>query len=60
MLPEDIARFSTLIRTRGLSEEQKSENREKIAGRIVLFHEIIARGLQNLCEEEMQRGRVIE
>ena len=52
LLPEDIARFAELVQLRGLSEEQKTEDRSKSARRVVLFHEVIARGLEVLYEEE--------
>jgi hypothetical protein len=51
LLPEDIARFAALVRQRGLSEEMKTESRELIAGRVALFHEVIARGLASLLQE---------
>jgi hypothetical protein len=51
LLPEDVKLFSELVRLRGLSEDEKTEDRSKIAGRIVLFHEVIAQGLRNFREE---------
>ena len=51
LLPDDIARFAELVRFRSLNEDLKPRNREKIAGRVVLFHEVIARGLEVLREE---------
>ena len=51
LLPEDFKRFARVVQVRGLSEESKTEDRAKIAGRIALFHEVIARGLSILCEE---------
>jgi hypothetical protein len=48
LLPEDISRFAELVKQRGLSEEMKAENREPIAGRVALFHEVIACGLVSL------------
>lgn len=50
-LPEDIARFAALVRQRGLSEEMKTASRALIAGRVALFHEVIARGLASLLQE---------
>ncbi len=50
-LPEDIARFAALVRQRCLSEKMKTGSRELIAGRIALFHEVIARGLASLLRE---------
>ena len=46
LLPEDVSIFAELIRVRGLSEVSKPEDRSKIAGRVALFHEVIARGLR--------------
>jgi hypothetical protein len=52
LLPEGIARFAELVRTRGLSEQVKTEARSKLAGRVVLFHDVITRGLRILHEED--------
>ena len=49
-LPEDIDRFSELVRRRRLNEGSKTENREKLAGRIKLLHEIFQRGIEELLE----------
>jgi hypothetical protein len=49
LLPEDITLFQNLVQARGLTEEDKPESREKIAGRIKLFHEVIACGLRQLA-----------
>jgi hypothetical protein len=46
LLPEDISRLASIIRKRGLEEHKKKASRDKIAGRIKLFHEIIQRGLK--------------
>lgn len=51
LIPEDISRFAELVKKRGLSEDTKTENREKIARRIMLFHEVIALGLRALQEQ---------
>jgi hypothetical protein len=51
LLPDDIEIFAELVRQRGLSEETKPEGRSKIAGRIALFHEVIARGLSEMRSE---------
>jgi hypothetical protein len=55
LLPEDIERFASLVRQRGLSEEQKTADRSKLGGRIMLLHEALARGLQSLVEEHNER-----
>lgn len=51
LLPEDIARFAVLVKQRGLSEKIKTEGRELIAGRVKLFHEVIACGLETLLKK---------
>jgi hypothetical protein len=48
LLPEDISRFAELVKQRGLAEEVKPDSRELIAGRVALFHEVIACGLASL------------
>jgi hypothetical protein len=57
LLPEDVSRFAELVGLRGLSERVKTEDRSKIAGRIVLFRDLIARGLKILLEEEIEHAR---
>lgn len=47
-LPDDIELLRKLVRERGLDEDEKSESRSKIVGRIKLLHEIIRKGLQSL------------
>jgi hypothetical protein len=51
LLPDDIVRFGRLVRDRSLHEDLKTESRDKIAGRIQLFHEVIERGLQELTKK---------
>jgi len=48
LLPEDIAGFADLVRRRGFGEEHKTEDRERLAGRIVLLHEVFSAGLRVL------------
>lgn len=50
LLPEDVERFAELVRLRLLTEDKKSRDRKKIAGRVVLLHEVIARGLASISE----------
>jgi hypothetical protein len=57
LLPEDVALLAQLVRMRSLSEEVKSEDRSKIAGRVSLFHEVIARGLKSLLDEALAEGQ---
>ena len=55
LLPEDVKRFSEIIRKKGLEEHNKEASKEKIAGRIKLFHEIIQRGLEIVDKESSQQ-----
>ncbi len=48
-LLQDIERFAALVKARGLSEENKSNDRSKIAGRIKLLREVIDAGLHSLA-----------
>jgi hypothetical protein len=52
LLPEDIARLASLVKQLGLSEENKTSDRSKLGGRIMLLHEAVARGLQLLVREQ--------
>ncbi len=51
LLPDELKLFAKLVLARGLAEAQKPGNRFKIAGRIKLFHEVIARGLAAILDE---------
>jgi hypothetical protein len=57
LLPEDVARFAELVQMRNLAEKVKPANHSKIAGRVVLFHEVISRGLKLLHDEETERAK---
>jgi len=50
LLPGDIATFAALVKAWGFAEDKKPADREKIAGRIRLLHEVIVAGLQVLSE----------
>lgn len=54
-LPDDVIRFAELVKLRGLAEPTKSESRDKLAGRIELLHEVIARGIRDLQGESIDR-----
>ena len=60
-LPDDILRFAKLVEQRGLSESQKTDSRDKIAGRIKLLREVIHDGLSSLlghtANNSLQRMR---
>lgn len=49
LLPQDIALFARLVRERGLSEDDKSDRRHFLRGRVVLLHEVIAAGLSSVA-----------
>jgi VIT1/CCC1 family predicted Fe2+/Mn2+ transporter len=53
-LQEDLAALRELVRLRGLTEDLKSESREKLAGRVVLLHEVIAIGIKELLAREQR------
>jgi len=57
ILPEDIERFAQLVRLRGFSEQSKTEDRSRIAGRIRLLQEVIAKGIEVVLAAEEQ-GRL--
>jgi hypothetical protein len=48
--PQDVETFARLVAARGFSEEQKADGRKKLAGRIMLLHEVIEAGLAALSE----------
>jgi len=50
LLPEDVERFADLVRSRQLAEDKKPTDRKKIAGRVALLHEVIARGLAAIAK----------
>jgi len=47
--PDDMERFARIVASRGLDELDKPLTREKLAGRIRLFHEVIEAGLRALA-----------
>lgn len=51
LLPADLERFAELVQQRGLSEDTKSADRRKIAGRVALFQEVIARGIASVSKK---------
>ena len=52
-LPKDIERLARLCRKRGYGEEVKTDGRDRLAGRIIVLHEVIDAGLSAL---EASRG----
>ena len=57
LLPEDIVRFAELVRMCDLAETMKPADHSTVAGRVCLFHEVIARGLELRHKEETERGK---
>jgi hypothetical protein len=55
LLPDDMEIFAELVESRGLSESAKGSDRAKIAGRIALLHEVIARGLREIQSDSENR-----
>jgi hypothetical protein len=51
LLPEDFDMLNALVCAHGLHEEEKPENREKIAGRVKLFHDAISLGLRQMVAD---------
>lgn len=51
LLKEDLENFSKLVIRDGCSEIKKEDSRDKIARRIILFHEVIETGLKQLLEK---------
>jgi hypothetical protein len=54
ILPEDVRQFAQLVRLRRLAEQTKTEGRSLIAGRIRLFQEVIAKGIEAVLAVEGQ------
>jgi len=54
LLPEDVTRLASLVKKRNLSEDVKTEDRARIAGRIALFHDAIALGLRMLDQKDSE------
>ena len=54
-LHTDVSRFAELVKLRKLSESEKTTNRDKLAGRIRLLHEVLERGIERLLE--IERGK---
>jgi hypothetical protein len=52
-LPEDVQMFRELVQVRCLDEAEKTEERTKLAGRIRLFHDVLAAGLKALHSVEV-------
>src|SRR5271169_1037868 len=51
LLPDDVSNFALLVRLRELAEDCKPEGRKKLAGRIMLMHDVISAGVKVLLKE---------
>ena len=51
LLPEDLSKFAELAGARDLNETEKTCERIKLAGRIILLHDVIRRGLDEMLAE---------
>ena len=51
-LDTDISQFAKLVKLKNLNESKKPENKDKIAGRIVLLHEVIEKGIKAILAEK--------
>jgi len=60
LLKEDLNKLASIISIRELNEENKTESRQKIAGRIKLLHEIIHQGIESILEKKEERKWVIK
>jgi len=51
-LPDNIATLAQLVKARGISESEKSADRSRLAGRVLLLHEVIAAGLDAVAKKQ--------
>lgn len=56
-LPGDIRTLAQLVKARGFSESEKSSDRSRLAGRILLLHEVIAAGLDAIAKRQGESGQ---
>jgi hypothetical protein len=56
LLQADVKLFAEIVRARGLSETEKPEDFSKIAGRILLFQEVISKGIKQLHDAEKSKS----
>ena len=57
LLPDEIDKFAKLVGLRGLNESKKTNSKQKLAGRIMLLHEVIERGIYELHKTESSSSR---
>jgi hypothetical protein len=56
LLPGDVQAFAELVKIRGLNEDDKPSEKDKIARRVMLLHEVLATGLFTLNLLEASHG----
>ena len=56
LFPYEIKRFADLVALSGLSEINKTDSKEGIAGRIILLQKVIDRGLEAMKNETSQQA----
>jgi len=56
LLPHDIDGLAELVQQRGFAEKNKPKSMKKLAGRIVLFHEVIEAGLEAVLNKESKEA----
>ncbi|MFC2105249.1 hypothetical protein ACFLS0_00605 [Candidatus Bipolaricaulota bacterium] len=56
LLPHDINELAKLVKRRRLAEDRKTKSTGKLAGRIVLFHEVIEAGLEAVLNKESKEA----
>lgn len=57
-LSKDIEKFKKLVKFRKLAENEKPEDKKKLAGRIELLNEVIEAGIEKLLKKEIRKHRV--
>jgi hypothetical protein len=56
LLPGEVQAFAELVKIRGLNEDDKPSEKDKIARRVMLLHEVLATGLFTLNLLEASHG----
>ena len=51
---DDVKLFKELVKLRCLDEDEKTEDRSKLGGRVKLFHEVISAGLRSVHDAELR------
>jgi hypothetical protein len=54
----DVQKFAQIVKLRDLDEDEKSDDRSKMAGRVRLFQEALALGLEKLHERAVSTADI--